>query len=193
MAAAATAILVLLGVAIYSLSQLSQSSWTGALRTPNLQSTSRQNLPHFEYAQDGKTLNPASFAEKWTLLSFWSYGCPPCLEEMPSLNQLALNWQGPQFEILTVNVDEDSAEDSEQAKRFLQEQQIVLPTLFDHGHVLKDAFGVHEYPRHFLISPEGQIVWQAVGAFKWSDVGTRDQLLRLMERRSSAELQDPAE
>lgn len=180
MAGAAVAILLLLGVAIYSLSRLSTSPWASHLSPPNLQLSSRQELPHFEYADGEKSLSAQNFEGHWTLLTFWSIACTPCLAEMPALNQLAQGWQGPQFEVVTVNIDE--GDNLEQAKRYLSETEIVLPTFFDKQGTLKSAFGVHEYPRHFLIGPDTKIAWSATGAFAWNENSARDRLLKLMER-----------
>lgn len=100
---------------------------------------------------------------------------------MPALNQLALNWQGPEFQIITVNLDREQAEDFETAKKFLTDNEIVLPTALDDGEKLKRAFGVVEIPRHFLVNPKGEIIWSAMGAFAWNSPAARDQLLKLME------------
>lgn len=191
MAGMAVAMMLLLGVAIYSLSRLSSAPWTSQLHTPHIEATSRQDVPQFEVEADGETLTPAYFEGKWTLLTFWSHTCPPCLEEMPALNTMALTWSGPEFRVLTVNFDE--GENLDAAKRFLQEQEIVLPTVYDSKQTMKNAFAVTEFPRHFLISPDKKIVWQATGAFQWDEAEARDQLLKLMELQVQEQAPDPAE
>ena len=138
-------------------------------------------------------LSPERLEGKWTLLTFWSYGCAPCMVEMPGLNAFVLNWQGPELDVLTVNTDEEHTENLEQARLFLQEQSITLPTLFDVRGVVRKAFDVTEYPRHILIDPRGGIRWAASGAFAWNEAHTKDQMLKLMERDSPATRPDPAE
>ncbi len=189
----ALAIAGLIGLAIFSLSKLSTSAWNSSLKDPEIQDTLKQAVPQFQHEELGRALTPNGAEGKWSLLTFWSITCAPCIEELPALNALASSWQGPPFQILTVNVDGDNAENLENARLILQEDQITLPTFFDKGQQLKNAFQVNEYPRHFLISPTKQIVWQAVGAFKWNDTKARDQLLKLMERRAPESSADPAE
>lgn len=174
-------ILALIGLAIYSFSQIKQTPWTSSLSDPVITSTLRQELPHFEYFNEGKTLKAQNFEGKWTLLSFWAHWCGPCLEEMPALDQLSQGWQGPEFEVITVNVDDPNSEDFEAARKFLVDNEIAIPTLFDKSGDLKKAFDVHDLPTHFLISPEKQIVWKARGAFKWNGNKAHDQLMKIME------------
>jgi thiol-disulfide isomerase/thioredoxin len=182
MALMAVALIGLIGMAIYSLSQMNSGVWVSALKDPVVNPTLHQNLPQFKISGEGKTLTTENFEGHWTLLSFWAYWCEPCLEEMPALNSLAQQWQGPEFEILTVNVDQPGNENYEAARRFLTENSIVLPTLFDKNGELKKAFNVNELPQHFLINPKRQIVWQARGAFKWNEASARDQLQKVMEK-----------
>lgn len=189
----AVAILGLLALALFSLSKISSNSWPNSLKAPNIQDTLRQDLPQIEDPELVRLMETAHQTNRWVLLSFWSVTCPPCLAEMPNLNALGASWQGPGFQVVTVNVDAGVPEDLEQAKRFLQEEQITLPSFYDHEDKLKRAFQVSEFPKHFLIAPDRKIVWSAIGAFQWNDPKARDQLLKLMERRSQEPAADPAE
>jgi peroxiredoxin len=194
MAGMAIAMLTLLFGAIYSLSHLTSTPWTRPLAAPTIEAEAPHQIPKFSFRDEsGKIVDPARLEGHWTLLTFWSYGCAPCMLELPGLNTFLLNWQGPQFDVLTVNTDEERSDNLESARSFLLEQQITLPTIFDTQGTVRKAFDVTEYPRHFMIDPEGQIVWAASGAFNWNDASTKDQILKLMERDSPATRPDPAE
>lgn len=190
MAAMAVLVILLIGVAIYSLSQMKPETWTSSLKEPDIQPTLRQNLPNFEYSNEGQQLKTDDFKEKWTLLSFWANWCEPCREELPLLNQLSQQWQGPEFDVVTVNIDEPRSESLEAARKFLSEGELQFRTLFDTNGVLKRAFSVTDLSQHFLISPEGKIVWQAKGAFQWTSPKAIDQLMKIME--DSADDEDEA-
>lgn len=190
MAGVAVAIFALLSLALYSLSQISRSPWSRDLSSPTIQASYRHPLPQFEFTENGKRYDDKSLLGRWTLLSFWSHTCAPCLAEMPDLNQLAQTWGGPELGVITVNTDQ--GEDLEQAKLFLSEQQIALETVFDKQGILSKAFAVETIPRHYLINPEGQVVWSEGGAFRWTENRTRDQLLKLMEL-AQEKSQDPQE
>lgn len=181
----------LIATAIYSLSQMNSGVWTSSLTEPVLHPNQNQDLPAVEYSNEGKTLRSQTFEGRWTLLTFWAYWCAPCLEEMPGLNALIQNWQGPEFNIITINIDPPNSETFESARQYLTENAIVIPTIFDKTGELKKAFKVESLPQHFLISPDKKIVWQAKGAFKWNEAAARDQLLKLMET-TGTEQPDPA-
>lgn len=193
MAIVAVAIIGLLSLAIYSLSRMQTKPWSSTLETLKIQSTFRKDLPQFEHKDGEKLINPRHFEGHWTLLTFWSYSCPPCLQEMPALNALALSWQGGELEVLTVNTDPKDSDNFVFAKKFLQEEEIELPTVFDRDQVIAKAFDVTVFPRHFLINPEAKIVWEASGAFAWNDPKARDQLLKLIEPRDPEAVPDPVE
>ncbi len=189
----AFAIAGLLGLAIFSLSKLNVSPWSASLDSVTITESDRKNLPEFEHEELTRLLNSATGENKWVLLSFWSYTCGPCLVELPTLNALAQAWQGPPFQILTINVDPEGSDEMEAAKNWILEEQIALPTIFDPQHTVKTAFKVDAYPTHFLISPAKEIHWQTVGAFNWNESESRDQLIRVMERQTPESQADPEE
>lgn len=193
MAGFALAIILLIGLAIYSLSRMQAAPWTSSLPDPTIEAKTPRDLPQFEHDEGSRHLSSQQFAGNWTLLSFWSITCAPCLIEMPSLNQLNQSWAGPELQIMTINVDEAKTENLEAAKAFLSESGIELTTYFDSKNQLANAFGVTEYPKHFLVGPDGKIIWEASGAFRWTEAQTRDQLIRLMERQAPELPQDPVE
>lgn len=190
MAGVAIAIFVLLSIAIFSFSKMHTLPWTSSLRDPSIEVQNGKDLPSWPAME---ALAPEQFHGKWTLLTFWSVTCPPCLLEMPAMNQLVMTWQGPEFQILTVNVDRETPPDFEAAKKFLLDEAISLPTVFDQNGVLKNAFNVHEYPKHFLMNGEGKVIWEAIGGYAWNSPAARDQLLKLMEKQTPEPTPEPEE
>ncbi len=56
---------------------------------------------------NGKRVALSSFRGKVVVLNFWTKTCNPCLEEMPSIAELAKIAQGrDDFVVLTVTTDE---------------------------------------------------------------------------------------
>lgn len=189
MAGMAIAMMILLGFAIYNLSRLSSPPWASQLKPLTLNEQPSQDFPQLKGGHVDPSLSTAALQERWTLINFWSFTCAPCLVELPALNQLALGWQGPEFSIVTVNLDEGDA--VEQAKRFLLDNEITLTTVYDTDKSLKAAFNVDAYPYHVLVDPSGHVVWSDLGAVRWNDTAARDQLLKRMELKDTDPVSDP--
>jgi thiol-disulfide isomerase/thioredoxin len=185
----ALGVLILIGIGIYSFPKMTASRWTNPLKKPDFTFTSRKTLPQFEWSSGDKTFKTGDLKGKWHLLSFWAYWCQPCQTELPELADLDLNWNGPDLDVVTVNLDDPKDENFELAKKFIAENQITLPVYFDSAGDLKKKFAVSDLPRHMLINPEGEIVWDKVGAYNWANPSVRSALIRVLE---PAQAQDAA-
>lgn len=53
----------------------------------------------------GQALTLASFRGRVVLLNIWATWCPPCREEMPTLDHLQGMLGGPDFEVLALSID----------------------------------------------------------------------------------------
>lgn len=176
----AVAALGLIGIAIYTIPNMPSSPWS-SLKKVVLKESHRKPVPQFEWSGGGKSLKTADLRGKWYLVSFWAYWCLPCLEELPELNDLDQTWNGPEMRVLTINTDDPKGDNFEYAKTFIADNNLIVPVYFDTEARLKSAFGVQEMPKHFLINPNGEIIWEAVGAIKWSSNKVRDSILKLQE------------
>ena len=52
---------------------------------------------------DGNTMLKTDFTDKVTVVNFWASWCPPCIEEIPSLNRLKQKMEGRPFELISIN------------------------------------------------------------------------------------------
>ena len=70
--------------------------------------------------QDGKPVTLKDFAGKTLLVNFWASWCVPCRAEMPALDALAKQFNGPDFMVLPINLDVGDS-GTEKARAFLKE------------------------------------------------------------------------
>lgn len=105
---------------------------------------------------------------QWVFVNFWATWCPPCRDEMPSMEMLNRRF-GNQMKMVAISVDEDWKE----VNRFFGEEQPSFTVLWDKSkQVATRMYGTRKFPESFLISPEGNVVVKFVGPRDWYNVGT---------------------
>ena len=117
--------------------------------------------PDFEVLNaEGKKVTLRSLRGKPVLLNFWATWCAPCVEEMPSLENLHKR-VGNDLTMAAVSVDEDWAA----VKKFFP-HGTSLPVYLDSSKEVPKRYGTEKYPETFLIDSQGylrQLLYQV----KW--------------------------
>jgi len=124
----------------------------------------------------GKAFKRDNYSGKVTLINFWATWCPPCVEEIPSLNNLRRKMEGKPFELISVNY----AEDKERVIDFLQRVNVDFPVLLDESGRVSADWNVLVFPSTFVISPTGKITHGVNGAILWDSDEVVNQLKALM-------------
>ena len=115
-------------------------------------------------ADNGQTFTVHNFNGKLLLLNFWATWCAPCVEEVPSLNQLARQL-GPQgLVVLGVSVDKDP----NAYKNFLQHFPVSFQTARDPDEKVNLKYGTIQFPESYLIDRNGKVVEKFISAQNWA-------------------------
>lgn len=147
-----------------------------------------RTAPDFEVENTaGGRLRLSGFRGKVVLLNFWTKNCQPCLEEMPSLAQLATALKTRQdVAVITVSTDE-GPEDVRNTLRSVLGAAPPFPTGVDpDAKVVRDKYGTHLYPETWVIDPRGVIRARFDGPRDWSSPIVYDLLDRMKEPLSCA-------
>ena len=90
--------------------------------------------------------------------------CPPCREEMPSIERLhrALGDQG--LVVLAVDVDESP----ERVAKFVKDFRLSFPVPLDAGSHVFSSYGAPGLPTTMLIDRRGRIIGVALGPRDWA-------------------------
>ena len=104
---------------------------------------------------------------KPVLLNFWASWCPPCLDEMPSLQGLVVAMAGTDLIVVAPTLDEewDEALTAMQRTGFGEGVLVVQ----DADRAVAHSFGTTKVPETYLIDREGRIAHRFVGPRDWSD------------------------
>jgi len=113
---------------------------------------------------EGRSIDLAELKGQVVLVNFWATWCPPCVEEIPSLERLYQKTKPRGLEILAVDVGETK----EQMREFLKDKPITFPVLMDiDGSALK-RWNVHAFPTTLILDRQHKIRYAGFGAFNWS-------------------------
>lgn len=111
----------------------------------------------------GQDLSLSDYKGKFVLLNFWATWCPPCVKEMPALNELHNKLQGSNnFEVVGVHVGPALAT----VKQFLKDKPVDFDIVIDKNMALSN-WPVSGLPTTFLISPSGILLYKATGEREW--------------------------
>lgn len=112
---------------------------------------------------DVHTLDMNDYRGQVTVVNFWATWCPPCVEEIPSLNRLKQAMQDRPFELISVNY----AEGPETIRAFMDKVQVDFPVLIDADGSEAAKWNVLAFPSTFVIGPDGRIRYGVNAAIAW--------------------------
>lgn len=114
---------------------------------------------------------------KVVVMNFWSITCQPCVEEMPSFEQLALMLRGrTDVELVTVSTD---AGWDQVSTIFPPDAR--LNVLFDPDKsIVRGKYGTRLYPETWLIDANGVIRLRVDGARNWGNALALDVIKSLL-------------
>jgi len=112
---------------------------------------------------DGEKFELEEARGRWVFLHFWASWCGPCREEMPAIQKLADAIKSDKFQIVMIN----TAEDEDTIFEFLAALNVELSSLMDIDGMVTEVWKPRGLPTTFLISPKGEIRYQAIGGRDW--------------------------
>ena len=114
---------------------------------------------------NGKMVSLTDYRGKVVFLNIWATWCPPCVEEMPSMEKLYQKMKGQDFEILAVSIDVTGAKD---VGPFMKKYNLHFPALLDTEGSIKALYQTTGVPETFIIDKQGNIAKKVIGARDWA-------------------------
>ena len=122
--------------------------------------------PNFTFPDlNGKKVSLSSHRGKVVLVNVWATWCPPCRQEMPSMQRLYQRFKGGNFEILAVSIDSTGRE---AVAPFMEKMNLTFPALLDPNETIKPLYGLTGVPESFIIDKEGILVEKIIGPIDWA-------------------------
>ena len=169
--------LIIVGVGIIVLLQTKDSSFnlSGKPRFEKGVPAPNFTLPDL----DGKMVSLADYKGKVVLLNIWATWCPPCVEEMPSMEKLYQELKNESFEILAVSIDESGAK---AVLPFMKKHKLSFPALTDTKGAINSLYQTTGVPESFIVDKDGKIVEEVIGPRDWAAPGTISFLRKLIQK-----------
>jgi thiol-disulfide isomerase/thioredoxin len=109
--------------------------------------------------ENGAVMTPTNFGGKVLILNFWASWCAPCVQEIPSLNQIQKMFASQGLVVLGVNVD--SKEDL--YRNMLRRFQVTFQTVRDPQENINYRYGTYKVPESYIIDRNGKVLQKYAG------------------------------
>ena len=124
--------------------------------TASLASSGMEGQPAPDFAlksATGENLRLSEYRGDVVMINFWATWCGPCRQEMPLLDELYTRYQRVGFNLLGVNIDDDSG----RAMKMIHELGVNFPVLFDARKEVSKLYEVEAMPVTVLVDREGNV------------------------------------
>jgi thiol-disulfide isomerase/thioredoxin len=108
----------------------------------------------------GNKTNLNSYQGQWVVVNYWATWCPPCIIEMPELQNFHDDHSDKDAVVLGINTELIG---KQQLLEFLDDYFITYP-VFTSKPIQQSELGeIPGLPTTFLVSPQGEVVARQVG------------------------------
>lgn len=115
---------------------------------------------------DGNTHTLKSYRGKVVILNFWATWCPPCRDELPSMERAYQKLKDKGVVLLGIDVGEDS----DTIFTFTADYPVNFPLLMDMDSTVIKSYPVVGLPTTYVIDRQGRLVYRAIGTRQWDAV-----------------------
>lgn len=110
------------------------------------------------------------------VVNIWASWCPPCVQEMPSLEKLGSLFSPKDLQVIGISVDNDV----NLVREFLLRTPLTFPLLWDRGN---NTLRIPTFPSTFLLHRDHAIARTIVGEQDWASPRMIEETEKLLEVR----------
>jgi len=125
----------------------------------------------------GDSVSVRDYRGEVMLLNLWATWCPPCEQEMPSIERLHEEL-GPQgLKVVAISIDQL---DSGAIRRWATDRGLSFTVLHDESGRIQQVYQTTGMPESFVIDRHGVIVKKVIGATEWDHPAQKALFRRLL-------------
>lgn len=176
----------IVGAAVLGLAALVLAGWFARERFLPVEVGSR--APNFEATDlDGRRVSLSDLAGQVVLLNIWATWCPPCREEMPSMQRLHDRFAADGLRVVAVSIDAApgrtpfGSPPGGDVPAFVRQYGLSFDVWLDPEGAIQRTYRTTGVPESFVIDRDGRIVKKVIGATDWDSQANRDLIRMLVE------------
>ncbi len=113
----------------------------------------------------GLKLTTGDLKDKVLFVNFWASWCPPCREEMPSIEALFKDMsQNDQFQMITILYKDPY----KNGTAYMKQNGYTFPVYSDDSEIAARNFGVTGVPETYIIDKKGILRKRVLGPAEWN-------------------------
>jgi peroxiredoxin len=129
----------------------------------------------------GTAVRLADWQGKVVVLNFFATWCPPCREEMPSLEKLYQVYQDQEFLVVGIAGD---VQGKKVVAPFIKEFGVTFPVLLDRKNQVLRQYLVRGLPTTCVLDRQGRIAGKVAGGVDWNSEEAHVVIQRLLQERN---------
>ena len=128
---------------------------------------------------NGKRIRLKDLRGKVVFLNFWATWCPPCVQEMPTMEKLHKTFGQKGLTVLAINYREDAKE----VKEFFSKYKLTFIALLDLDGKVSERYRTWGLPVTVIINKRGEIVGKVTGIRDWHSKEAKEFFAKLLEEK----------
>lgn len=139
-----------------------------------------QQTPDLKFKdENGKTISLKSLKGKVVFINLWATWCPPCIHEMPSINELRKTFKDNK-DLVLLMVDVDGK--IEKSKEWMKNKKFDLPVYVPDGEIPRELFS-GSIPTTIIVDKQNNIIGRQVGGADYSSKEVIDLMTTLLNEK----------
>jgi thiol-disulfide isomerase/thioredoxin len=115
---------------------------------------------------DGSPVSLSSYRGSVVLVNLWATWCPPCRQEMPTLQAFYEKYKDDGFVLIGI----DQEETAEVVRPFVDEFKLTFPIWLDKDYLAQKEFKTMSLPSSYVIDRNGQVRLMWIGSISMSNL-----------------------
>lgn len=138
--------------------------------------TVNRDAPDFSLSDiDNRVWDLGALEGQFWVINFWATWCPPCIEEIPSMNRAWEALEPHGVGMLAINAGEDRPV----VEEFLTKVPIDFTTLLGSIDTLPN-WSVRALPTTIVVNRNGEVIFEALGPREWDDEELLQRVIDLL-------------